>query len=1078
MPQDALKELERIRAKPVPKAEPREKPWSMGGFVENALDDAFGILKGIYQIIPSTGKAAYDILSDPAGVMRLARDPIHMARSLKDTGAALVDAVVEPYKKHGLGVVYHRPMTTLLDALTLNSMLGGSIRASGRLAGGVSGTLKPGLTAADKLVALGERIQRLPGELARKGIDAGAYKVSGGRLDLPKRREFLSNVREEAGGKEMQVGRDMELVGQRVKALTDDEAAMFHEYRTVGGNRARLDAAPRVKEAFDAYGDLVRNVWQYELGRRNLLSKGRIEGALAKKYAWEKYGSTNADDVAKARIEIDEIRKRGDVEPVYGPAIVEKKPIYSVEDFLTIPQFKTRMGNVRMLNVFKGSALAEVDPRKYVPEAIKAFRHAEEKLRLVERTLETPSLIKPRPGGVGIELPPPPPQGIYQKFFEDRTRAEAMAQITDPTTRRLLAWEFYRPGEPMAGLLRLYDRVIRLFKISGTTLNPSWYTGQVVGDAVLSVLGGSDWTRARDFMARKRLPPEVAANIGLAPGGTWLESAAQIGNSVDQATRAGLFTKALAQEMKNAGLTFEASASEMERVLASAMDFRKAQVEMRLIKEDVARGSRDIPRYDAVIARLVERERIHAARIEAMVGVLESPREAQIVARLRKLQSEQDAILKATGLSRAESKAALKELRRLAVTLPPEEVAKLATGIRRDILAPPLVERIAEGMREQFTLGKELRTAREKAVSAKAAQKESVASRASQVAAEEEVLRNIRQRIMNLGTERENILRDLAENAVKSGEWDRRLPELRAHSDLVRNAVDRANAFTGDYLGLDGFGRGVLRRIVPFYPWTRAMTMLAFRIPFLAPVKTFMWHRYSAAVMSMVGDPELPDWLSGYVPVFARENGDIVWLSLARYSPFGGLRSTNLAGVPIPSVLAFHEQNPIINVGFQFAGGRTIFQKSPLPYGESMVMIGNGDVYEFKDNGKIEKTIPQTPLISGIAHMFPSAQFLQDVLAPFVVNRYNWAGLPQPQMNSDGTYKYPREWWQRLASLFGARMIQRDPEGAKRSERLRVMKAIRGLMNSYRTGDEDERKYIREALEDYRAGEYRRIDSR
>ena len=136
MPQDLASEL-RAKAQAAPKAaappEEVERPWSVGGFAENAMNDAFDMVKGLFQMFPTAFKAGYDILSDPEGIAMLADRPEALGQSLKDTASALKDAIIEPYQKHGLGVVYHRPVSTLLDVLTVVDLGSSALARGGKI---------------------------------------------------------------------------------------------------------------------------------------------------------------------------------------------------------------------------------------------------------------------------------------------------------------------------------------------------------------------------------------------------------------------------------------------------------------------------------------------------------------------------------------------------------------------------------------------------------------------------------------------------------------------------------------------------------------------------------------------------------------------------------------------------------------------------------------------------------------------------------------------------------------------------------------------------------------------------------
>jgi hypothetical protein len=294
----------------------------------------------------------------------------------------------------------------------------------------------------------------------------------------------------------------------------------------------------------------------------------------------------------------------------------------------------------------------------------------------------------------------------------------------------------------------------------------------------------------------------------------------------------------------------------------------------------------------------------------------------------------------------------------------------------------------------------------------------------------------------------------------------------------VRRGVDRANTFIGDYLGLDGFEQQVMKRLIPFYPWTKAMTMLAFRIPFIAPVKTFLWHRYAQVMMQMVDDPEMPEWTRGMVPLFGTKEGNTVWIRTTSLSPFAGLHATEAWGVPVPNIANIVERNPLVALIYRGFGGKTVWDAGTLPYGEQMVNLTNGEVVEFTQGGKIRKVIPQDPLVSSVAHMFPITQFAENLLTPYWTNKHNWIGFPEPILNADGTYRYPRELQDRISKLAGINVMTRKKEDIIRGEKIRVVQAIKSLEKAYFKADPAEREFIREALQDYSRGAYRKFENR
>lgn len=950
-----------IQATAPAKEEPkRSKPMSVYGFGENALNDAFDQLKGIYQLVPTIVGEAIKVGKSYKDLPNINTN--QFADALGDNTKAMLHAIVEPYQTHGARVIYEKPVTAVSDAIALWGMTAKSAGIAGRMAGGVV-RAKP-ITLADKVVTMAKTIEELPATLARKGIDTSVLKVTGGKVDLAKRREFLALKAEEMSQVPLKIKSDMATVGKQIEDLNDAEAALFHKWRTQGATVQELTSNPKVANALDAWGKTVGE-YQTHLKARGLLNDAQIEEVLAKKYAAEVFHSLDDASMAKAR----EAIKAAEVKPVYGPSLFDKKN-WTLDDYVDEAlnaQKRGKGGGVGFLEEYKGAEGAISDPRKYIPKHIATFRHVEGKLRFRDRLLQTPELTG-APKGVKPLEGPPPPGDISKKYYQDQMRWEQASQkFTDPTIKRLLQMEVPVAAGPLKTVLRVYDRILDLFRKTATVLNPRWYLGNAVGDAVLGTLAGSEWRQAQKLAEMGHLPPQVATKFGptgeVTGAGGVLEKASEIGNSVDQATKAGIVVKEVGRRLKETGVSAEASMEAMESVLKSTQQFSDVQVEMQLLQEQIARSSDKVRRLDNVIQRYEKHENAALNKMNEAYRAKNTPLKEQIYR---------------------------------------EEVMPL------------------------------------------------------------------RQRVTNLQAAKDAIVRDISDHMAKNGALEAKIPGLRQQNNIVRGAVERANAFLGDYVGMDGFEKGVMRRLIPFYAWSKAMTMLAFRIPFLSPVKSFLWHRYAKAMLSMAGDPEMPEWTQGSVPVFARANGDLVWLRLGSYSPFSGLRTSKVGNVPVPSSLNLFESSPLFAVAFKVHGGKTIFDKGTMPYaGEDLVSIGDGTVYKWKGNGEIEKSIAQAPLVSSVAHMFPVTQFLEEALLPFKVNKYGWHGFPEPTYNPDGSYRYPREWWERLAGAGGIGLQSRSKESIIRSKKMAEKEALDSMKRAWRKADADERVLIQEAIRDY-----------
>ena len=1001
---------------PAPQQEAPKKasrPLTTTGFAQDALNDAFDLLKGLYQIIPSSVKSYQQNV--PYILKNIdALTPGMVGKAAAETAKGIGESLVAGPKEHGWEYPLRRPVSFTLDLASVLTLGGGTAAKVGRLAGGTMN----GAGKASDLVRAGTYLQELPGKVARSAVDKTVLKVSGGNWDLAKRREALFLKRNEQSRKLVMTEEDAKAFGAHAGKMSDEEAAILDKFIRQGATPAEMAAHPNAAGAFQVLKKLDAETWRPYLLKSRFKTEAELERALAKKYAYEVWGDTTkakVDEAAQVIHKLREAEKRGEaLAPVYAPHIPEGKvkglrADDLVDDLVSGGRVKQE-GAVGALEEFGGKARKYVkDPRKYVPAAIYAFRDLEAKTRFSSRLLQNKELITGKGDGLTTErLFHGNPEGVYRKYYEDNIRSQALAKITDPTIQRLLRWEYIRTQN---GVIRLYDRVMQLFAKMATRWNPKWQTGNVIGDAVLGTLMGSDW--AAGLAARKsgRLPYEAIARGGaggvegvqqLARTPKWVDRAFEIGEAADKATRAGIITREAARRLEAVGYKVEASMDTLDDVLMSSREFSDVQVALQQIEEEVARRSVNVQRIDKVIAALEKRE-------EALSRKLLGRDLRQTLASREKFERANLKVLQEGATERNWVKAKTAE----------EAIPLGATG-------SPAFEK---GMND---------------------------------------LNVLRQRLVNLQAKRRAIIRDIADDMAKKGALDARMPDLKRQVEILRPAIERQNAAIGDYLGLDGFEQGVMKRVIPFYPWAKAMTMLAFRVPFLAPVKTMLWHRMSQFLFSMAEDPELPDWTKGRVPIFALKDGRQVWVNVASFSPFGGLSQTKFGDIPIPQMLNVVERNPMVALGFRYYGGRTVWDASAVPYGEPMVNMHDGTVVEFTRDGMLKKVIPQTPLVQGLVHFFPTTQLVEQILTPYWTNKYNWAGIPEPIYNPDGSYKYPKELWDRLSAAVGLSVMTRSPEDLKRSERRRVHKALSALKDQYRrTSDQDEREMIRAIMRDY-----------
>ena len=1055
--------------KPPPKQPPGPKPMSLAGYGENVMRNAYDIARGFVDMFPYAIKAGAEIWENRDGLADLMQDPRHLVDSMRDTASAVGRAVIDPYEKHGLRVLYEEPITPVLDAMTILSLGGASIAKAGRLAG------------VPRLIETGTKIAGLPERIGARLMEAPLRMVG---INPETRKLFLTMRREEQSMASVQ-GRawaDRVLAGGR--QMTDEDWARLDKLIHEGGTAQELAASPRVKAVYDQLQAFVKTARESELGPkgRALLGDKQMSDAVVKKYADRR----NVDfQTAKAEV------ARLEVKPVYAPAIRESAGNFTLSDALTSPSV-IRKGKVGFLEKFVSGLGASKDPRIYIPRAIGDFYKMRAQLRLIDRVIQTPGLARTAKRGEASLRDLLPSQGIHAKYYGDRARAQSLAisdlereaggkmkaadilakspearkrvegavniAIEDETLRKLIARESRSVGGEVGWYLQAYDRITDLFRLTATKLSPRWYTGNVVGDALLASLAGANWNLARDLIKSHLIPADLragGASIVAESGRGWLDNLADAVGGVDDAARAGIFTKAVADKLKSTLAQYGASEEAFRKVLAevamSPEKLSEAMVRTQLMGERAARSSVAIGKIDAAIASDGKKLRALVAERDAL--------KARQSARGQAVAVEGEALPtpavagESMAVSAAEGQA-VKAIRRTGQhgkvagkPIPTPEVMGEA------ILIPPSA--LGEA-------GAEMRLQRQPLAE--------TAPFAKDIRRLDVEIEALSDRVSALGASRDSMVADIRD-AMMRRETER-IPELTRQAELARYGIDRANAFLGEYQALGPIERGVFRRLIPFYPWVKAMSKLAFTFPFLSPGKAFFWHRYAGAMAEMMGDPELPDWMAGYAPVFMRQNGDTVWARLTSLSPFGSLRTEHVGGVPIPGILAFWQANPWISAGFKLIGGKDTWNAGSVPYGEPLVAVNDGEVYKFNERGKLERIIAQPPLISTLAHMFPPVQMLEQLISNFDVRK------GKPALNADGSVRYPIELWQRLADVGGLKLMQRNREDAIRSEKFKVRAAMRELKGAYKKAGPEDREYIKGVFEDYVRGEYRRIEAR
>lgn len=384
---------------------------------------------------------------------------------------------------------------------------------------------------------------------------------------------------------------------------------------------------------------------------------------------------------------------------------------------------------------------------------------------------------------------------------------------------------------------------------------------------------------------------------------------------------------------------------------------------------------------------------------------------------------------------------------------------RLAAGQIRDALG-----RLVRNAGEQTGIRHALAQIAKKRREAKTTLEAVSAEGRARMTAMEEGLTRLQERATRLEARLKQAEAEIVEGLDEAGVIERRLPEMRAIAGWADEAIVAGNRLAGDMMRMHPVERVYLRRSVPFYTYTKAMTLFVAKLPFVHPGKVFLWNRWAHLVADMRQDDDFPEWLKDYVPVGHTQDGSTVYIRLSTMLPWGGIRTAEIGQVPVPSLLDVASQNPAVKVLFELRGGPT-WTKRPWSTTETMTRLDNGEVYEWRD-GRARKTIAQPSLWRSLWYLLPHAQLVEEVLFPYVMTDRGWVGHPEAIMDPSGRVMYPRGLLESVASIVSPRMVVRQEEDLRRQERARTMSFVRSYIKDLKRAAPEKREAMREVLDD------------
>lgn len=234
---------------------------------------------------------------------------------------------------------------------------------------------------------------------------------------------------------------------------------------------------------------------------------------------------------------------------------------------------------------------------------------------------------------------------------------------------------------------------------------------------------------------------------------------------------------------------------------------------------------------------------------------------------------------------------------------------------------------------------------------------------------------------------------DVIDKMKHSGELYAKHLDIAADAQMADKFIETANQFYGSYNRLSPWERAIMRRLVPFYTFTKAMTRLAFKLPFMFARRSLIYINLWRAVQDAYED-EFPgsSWVGNYAIIGTGENNTEVAVRVGSFNPFSGLRTSQIGPGEIPSVFDIMGQHPI----FRLAVQQGKLRARPLMPGERQVRLNTGEVWEYKGNGHFKRVVAQPSWLKQMWSMFPQSQALDASILGAVQTDRGWIGEPDP----------------------------------------------------------------------------------
>jgi hypothetical protein len=1079
-------------AVPFPERPKVEHTKTVSGWFKNFARD----VEDFFVALPASVKVAWqsgsEIVKNYEWLDDLVRNPELLTRELDKTTRTVLKGMVEHYDQGFGEALYKHPFSVMLDILTVFDLAGGALKASGKAA------MKLGAKEGAQITKLGQSIQGYPGRMLKKPFEMTARALEktpyiGDLLRAKALTPLGKELNNLHGSLKLEFNkRAANIYNQMVRTRVPKQyRELFEEvldgYRPVSeiqGDKRLFDRANEWKRIVkDNETDLLDLGFMDEqrLERARLQQvalqmhkKGDFAGEL---YKIDDKGVSISDEAIEAAREW--VTARG-TEPVYRPFQTERTIQGSFDElFESLRRGESDPHAVGYYNRFEhrtGQNAYVHDPDVWQARSMLNKAALDANLSFINQvTTKFGKPVKGVKADAGYRILPPYMkryiendivnaqtmllqqvndarralkmageaddgkaifQGIKRTKEEleatvDAIQADMKAALDDPKNSLVQVPEeaAYLMDKMMSGprgFWRFYDNVLDTWRDMILTFMPRYYVNNLIGNASLLFFGGYNPFGKRAAMDPKDLPGEAIQSMLAAEGGS--------------------ASSYLARPWADAQRPLRRMAEKM----AEVSDTRARQLFLSTAGKEILEREKilDNTTAKALIAQESATDAVGIlmkARNEFLGAPLEELRETRKI--LRETDSQNDLIQASmqgkTGKVYQLRAKAMPDTVRTPADSTMKEIANLQTQITREKALSNLDPSKAEGRIAELK-----------------AQMEQAVARLEQQTGKT-LAENFGSKVYELP--------DIA----RLSEIQARKAALQPYADIGDKVVSRMEGFFGNYGRLHPIEREYIRRVIPFWTFSKTIFQLAYQLPFLRTKQSFLWHQFAKMMVDSVGDDRLPNRYRNYLPIGGDEEGNIVFLNLKNINPFeSATKFSSVGGVKgIPQFLD-PRNNPMVKVGVESIGGYDLFAEKPM-VGPTQFVSLNGTVWELDpDTNTLEAIIPQKPIIDSLFQQIPHMRILGEVLEASGFTRVGAAlQTKAPPINPDGTLTYDRSYMHAISRAAGFPVSVQDPERVKAQHQLLKKGMARRFRSAAGRVDPETRLQLESILRDLERAE-------